>query len=108
MKIRLLITLYVAVFSAGGIGLPQREAAGTNCDCTIYPYRPDPPCPEQCTVKVVLGTASKEELQLIVGLDSDTAERVTKVPNRKSLTSVESYKDALEPDEFTALTKKLD
>lgn len=49
-------------------------AAREDCDCNIYPYQPDPPCFDVCSVQL-LAEISVEEAQEVLGLSSDLAER---------------------------------
>ena len=46
-----------------------------HCDCTILPFKPDPPCFEQCVPKI-LSSASYSDLTTKYGLPHDIANRI--------------------------------
>jgi hypothetical protein len=76
------------------------------CDCKIFPFKPDPPCPEKCTPKLLFN-ANKEELQLVVGLDEGTAEAVSKAKKKEPMNSFEPFREALTAEQFKTLEEKV-
>jgi hypothetical protein len=45
------------------------------CDCTIYPFKPDPPCSRECCGRVLKATSSTE-LQSILAVNREMAEKI--------------------------------
>jgi len=88
------------IFIIGGVSKAQ------NCDCTIYPFKPDPPCYEKCTAKI-LANAVEEELELIVGLDKHLAGKIVEFDGRRNADSLEPYRHLFDKKEFETLDKKL-
>lgn len=56
------------------------------CDCTQYPFQPDPPCFETCGA-AFLNAASAEELVSVLGLSRHVAEVVDGVGRGMHITS---------------------
>lgn len=51
-------------------------AVSADCDCTRYPFRPDPPCYKQCT-SAILKSSSKAKLERVLGLSPALAEKIS-------------------------------
>lgn len=97
-KIELAILFILAI-----VGISK----GQKCDCTIYPFKPNPPCYDKCTANI-LATANKDELELIVGLDGDLAKRIVKLDRTGELDSLQNYSKVLTKEDFRILSDKLE
>lgn len=74
------------------------SVASADCDCTITPFKPDPPCFEKCSAKI-LSLANRNQLTLIFGFSPVLADRIIAVPGRSDATSLAPYRVALSPEE---------
>jgi len=70
------------------------RAVFAECDCTIIPFKPDPPCFKQCVGKI-LASASHAEMTGKYGIPDDIADRIIDVREHGGATSVDWYKKAL-------------
>lgn len=75
-----------------------------NCDCTVFPFKPDS-CWPACTAKLI-ATATEEELQLFVGLDDSLSKAVMKV-DQTDKPFPEPYKQALTSGQLETLSRRL-
>lgn len=62
-----------------------------DCNCTIFPFKPDPPCFNVCAARLI-DKAAVEELEFIVGLDKDVAQRIVSFAEIDGKGPVESGK----------------
>lgn len=92
---------FVLVLLSQVAALPAEE-----CDCTIYPFSPDPPCFDEC-VASLLAIASEEDLLEFLKLDKDVAERIKELDEDKIPRALAGYKEILSRREFGELERKL-
>lgn len=76
------------------------------CDCSIFPFRPDPPCFKICAAKM-LNDVSPEELQVVLGLPDKIAEKMNSYAMGRELESLEEYKGVLSANDMKLLEKKI-
>lgn len=76
------------------------------CDCTIYPFRPEPPCAGQCTAKAI-ANADPGTLTRILKLKPESAERVAAIPDAQKPTDISGYANILPQAEYKALTDRV-
>jgi hypothetical protein len=69
-------------------------AADSPCDCTIYPFVPNPPCSDVCTSKH-LAIASLADLVKIFGLPYSIAEKIANIPPGTRPRSLDAYKELI-------------
>jgi hypothetical protein len=83
-----------------------------DCNCTIFPFKPDPPCFTICAARLI-NKAAVEELEFIVGLDKDVAQRIVsfakKSPVKKGppVKSLDMYKQVLSEKEYQTIENKI-
>ncbi|MEN3368715.1 MAG: hypothetical protein V7609_858 [Verrucomicrobiota bacterium] len=65
-----------------------------NCDCTITPYKPDPPCFLTCVSKI-LANASYSELTGKYGLSEDISKKIIQAREKTPDTSTGWYRNIL-------------
>lgn len=84
-------------------------ARAQQCDCTITPFKPSPPCFDKCTLNLLAG-ANLKDLQFAFGLKKDTAERLLKWQKDHHPEILEEYNSAniLTAEELETLKKKID
>jgi hypothetical protein len=92
----------VLLFMAGLAG----DAAGADCDCTIYPFKPDPPCVRQCSAKVLAGS-NYTSLVTVLGLSPEIAQRVSAVPASQKPDDLLEYAKFLPKAQFDTLDTKM-
>lgn len=51
-------------------------AADDKCNCTLFPYKPDPPCFAQCTA-LLLSSNGKSNLEKYLGISSTLADKIS-------------------------------
>jgi len=73
-----------------------------DCDCTIVPFKPDPPCFQKCAGKI-LSEASVTQLTTIMGLDSALAQKIVAWRSGESRRLFDWYKSRLTPREVVVL-----
>lgn len=93
--------------SPGRATAAPAAALNVTCDCTLFPYLPDPPCSKQCTSKIVLATATLDELVLIVGVNADAARRVVDLKEGLRPSTLEPYSKVLTPAQLENLHERL-
>ena len=92
----------LAILSAALFILFSEIAASNDCDCTIFPFQPDPPCFDICTGKI-LSTVSASDLENIVnilGLDREEVERIIEFNREADVQSLNDYRSVLSPRQF--------
>ena len=77
-----------------------------DCDCTIFPFEPDPPCFDVCTAKH-LAIAAAEDLTTIARIDQNTARVIARIPEDQRPPSLEGYRLFLTEKKFQDLKKAL-
>jgi len=77
-----------------------------DCDCTIFPFKPDPPCFDICTAKH-LAAATASELQTIAGIDSNIAQLISSIPENQRPRTLEGYRKFLSEMQFQDLKNTL-
>lgn len=82
-------------------------AQDPKCNCTIVPFKPSPPCLDICCTKV-LTTSTFEELELILGVQRETARRIVGWKERASAKTLEDFKKILSAEEINNLSGKID
>lgn len=65
--------------------------ADTPCDCTEFPFRPNPPCVDVCTAKY-MAIASADDLREVFGLPNDVANIIAKIAPNDRPRRLEDYK----------------
>jgi hypothetical protein len=79
-----------------------------DCDCTIAPFKPKPPCDTQCPFLLnALATSTNFELQLIIGLKEDVASKIVNWKGRGKAQTLNDYKGPLDDAEIKDVGKKL-
>lgn len=76
------------------------------CDCTITPFKPSPPCLSHCCAKV-LATSTREELELILGLQREEADRIVNWEGRERAKTLKDFEKILSPKEIRSLSGKI-
>ena len=77
------------------------------CDCTIFPFKPDPPCFKICAARM-LNNISPEELQVVLGLSHKVAKTIAcYVLGKKEVESLEEYEEVLSPKDMRTLEKRI-
>ena len=95
-------TIAVAVAVALMNGLARAE-----CDCKTYPFKPDPPCFEDCCVKF-LNRAYTSDLQRVLGVDAQIAAKIYSVSAKnRGVRSFNDYRKVLSADEFGAIERRM-
>lgn len=84
-------------------------ARAQDCDCTITPFKPNPPCFNKCAVGLLAG-ANLKDLQFAFGLKKDTAEKLLEWQKGHHAETLEDYHAAniLTAKQIEALKKKID
>jgi hypothetical protein len=77
-----------------------------DCDCTIFPFKPDPPCFDICTAKH-LAVATTSELETIAGIDSNIAQIISSIPENQRPRTLEGYRQFLSEMQFQNLKNTL-
>ena len=77
-----------------------------DCDCTIFPFKPDPPCFDICTAKS-LSVATVSELVKIAGIDSNIARLIVSIPENQRPSTLEGYRQFLSEMQFQDLKNTL-
>jgi hypothetical protein len=80
--------------------------AAEQCDCTIYPFKPDPPCAQMCSAKLLAGS-NYSTLVNVLGLKPDTARKVTTIPADRKPGVLSGYETVLHKTEFEALNVRM-
>jgi hypothetical protein len=100
------LRMFVAAVSLAFSLLPAM-LEGAQCDCTTYPFRPDPPCFNACCV-AILNRASPETLERVVGLEPAIARKITEFKRAAVVPqSLEDYRRVLSQEEFASLERHL-
>jgi hypothetical protein len=76
------------------------------CDCTTFPFKPDPPCVDTCVPKH-LAVASEGELENVFGLPSAAAEKVAAIPPNKRPRSIEGYEPIINEAAYQKMLQKI-
>ena len=85
----------------------QSNALAQECDCTIAPFKPDPPCFDKCCVAIIT-RASAQDLKEFLGLPAGLAERIKKISEEgERLKTLESLKNQLSEREYETLRRSL-
>ena len=95
---RWIIVLVLLSFTSPGIA--------ADCDCTIFPFKPDPPCFDICTAKH-LAVATASELKTIAGIDSNIARIIASIPENKRPRTLQGYQQFLSEMQFQDLKNTL-
>jgi hypothetical protein len=89
-----------------GLTVGTSALAAQNCDCTVYPFRPDPPCAASCSAKL-LEKSDYSSLVNILGLKPDTAKQISTFSSSRKPTYLYEYSQALPKQDFEALNVRL-
>jgi hypothetical protein len=79
-------------------------AVATECDCTITPFKPNPPCFATCTAKLV-SEANFKQLTKIFRVPEVVSQKIMELPNRSNATTLDAYKKVLSEDEISTVKK---
>ncbi len=90
----------ILIFACGLVPCWQ-AAADTPCNCTIYPFEPDPPCRKRCTA-AILHTASRDSLQALLGISQKAAQQII-AARSSGARSLEDFKTSLPPKDRAQL-----
>ena len=88
MKLTAWVRLLVAI---AALHLCSTHGADTPCDCTMFPFQPNPPCFDVCTPKY-MAIASAEDLSNVFGLPNDVANTISKIAPNDRPRQLEEYK----------------
>ena len=88
-----------------GLALLVAAPAWAECDCTQYPFVPDPPCFNKCAGRLI-SRASPDSLESVLGLSPATAKRIAS-PRFAGTPSLHDYRLYMSPAEFTALEARM-
>ena len=77
-----------------------------DCDCTIFPFKPDPPCFDICTAKH-LSVATASELELIAGIEPNISRLIAGIPENQRPPTLEGYRQFLSDMQFQDLKDTL-
>jgi len=81
---------------------------GQDCDCTITPFKPEPPCYSKCRSALrLLARANMEELQRILGLEEDTAQKIVGLKGRSHAKTLRDYSVVLTDQEIATIAEKI-
>lgn len=78
------------------------EATAAQCDCTIYPFKPDPPCVQQCSAKF-LSMADYSSLVTVLKLSPEVAQGVAAIPLGQRPNELSAYTKFLPKTQVDAL-----
>jgi hypothetical protein len=81
-------------------------AQDPKCNCTIVPFKPSPPCLDICCTRV-LTTSTFEELELILGVQRETARRIVEWKGREKAKTLEDFEKILSSEEIKNLSGKI-
>lgn len=93
--------LLLVVASICGLGFCCDATASPPCDCTIYPFTPDPPCPQVCRT-AILQHASSDSLQRLFDLPKPAAEKIV-AARASGAKSAQELTHTLKPADATRL-----
>jgi hypothetical protein len=96
----------LVIVTAFALACRSVPAADANCDCTIYPFLPEPPCSDRCAT-MHLAIAPTTDLEKIFGLPPDVAKKLGEIPPDRRPRSLEVYKAFLSASAYEALKKKI-
>jgi hypothetical protein len=82
------------------------HSIAADCDCTIVPFKPDPPCFDICTAKH-LAVATASELETIAGIDPNISRLIAGIPENQRPTTLEGYRQFLSERQFQELKNVL-
>jgi hypothetical protein len=82
------------------------KAALAECDCLIFPFKPDPPCFKECASKI-LAQASTKELTTILGLDKPLAQKIVALRDLYGKGSFDLYETKLASREASRVESAL-
>jgi hypothetical protein len=100
-------TLYLRLFVVTvALCVVATHAGDTHCDCTKWPFNPDPPCPEVCIPKH-LAIASADDLKNVFGLPNDVATMIGGIPPNDRPRSLQEYKHLMPQPVYQALEKRI-
>ena len=98
--------IYLAVVMAFGfIGPTLAAPPDAQCDCTIFPFKPNPPCHKECSV-AILQRASSSSLQKLLGIKDDTAQKIVAARNNGAR-SLTDFQNKLSPEDTRQVTDGL-
>lgn len=86
--------------------MSAQKIMAEDCNCTIFPFKPDPLCFKICAARLI-DKAALEELEFIVGLDKDVAQCSVSFAKKGPVESLDMYKQVLSEKEFQMLENKL-
>ena len=95
---RWIIVLFLLMFANPSIA--------ADCDCTIFPFKPDPPCFDICTAKH-LAAATASELEIIAGIDPNISRLIAGIPKNQRPPTLEGYRNILSERQFQDLKNTL-
>lgn len=67
------------------------------CNCNKVPFQPDPPCFKICAGKI-LAQLNVDQLISFLGIDDEVASRITSLPNRSEVASLDAFDPVLGND----------
>jgi|SRR5271165_175308 len=103
MKIRAclgVLVAMIALYTASTWGSDNR------CDCTKFPFEPDPPCANKCIAEY-LAIASLDDLRNIFGLPDDIAKMIASIPSNSRPHSLEDYKRIISEPAYQVLEQRI-
>jgi hypothetical protein len=88
---RLIYFVGFVTVAALSIDSGARGSDNPNCDCNIWPFKPDPPCYDYCVAKH-LAIASLDDLKNVFGLPDVVARSISAIPPHERPHSLEGYR----------------
>lgn len=88
MKLTASVRLFVAIAT---LQISSAHGADTSCDCTIFPFAPDPPCVDSCICKN-MAIASADDLRNVFGIPADLANVIAKITPSDRPRRLEDYR----------------
>jgi hypothetical protein len=94
MKLTIYLVGLVTVIAALSIDSATRGSEKPDCDCSVWPLKPDPPCFDLCVAKH-LAIASLDDLKNIFGLPDVVARSISAIPPAERPHSLEGYRQII-------------
>lgn len=97
-----LLIYFAALAATITFGVRAVQGADDPCDCTIFPFRPEPPCFNRCVCKH-MAIASENDLKKVFGLPDHVAETIAGIKPSDRPRSLELYRNLVPSPAYEAL-----
>lgn len=95
------------MLAVGALMLSATTASAGDCNCTSFPFLPDPPCTKICQAKL-LSDGDPKVLERELGLDRKTVEKLVILRSQPdSPSSLGDFRAALSRGEFNEVSRGL-